>query len=207
MRSRRTLVGANQRGDQCGTSAVGQPHLLAGDGVVPVGLAHGTGADRRDIGSQFGLRHRERPAGLTGGHGGQQPLLLFLGAVLADHVGDDEVGVDHPGDAHPPAREFFHAQRIDQQRLPQPAVFGRDHQAEQAHLLHLIDDRLRVGVGVLEFLRDRDDLLVDEFPDRRNDLGLDLGETEGLGQSRHPPILSNTAARPWPPPMHIVSKP
>ena len=127
--------------------------------------------------------------------------------MLADHVGDDEVGVDHPGDAHPAAGQLLDAQRVGQQRLTEAAVLLGHHQAEQAHLAHLVDDGLRVGVGVLELLGVGDDLLVDELPYGGDDLGLDLGEPERLRQFGHGPTLSNTAASPWPPPMHIVSSP
>ena len=201
------FVGSHQHRHQCRAAAVGQPHLLAVDRVGPVGVALGPGADRGDVGTEFGLGHRERAARLAGRHPRQEPLLLRLGAVLAQHVRDDEVGVDHPGDAHPAARELLDAQRVGQQRLAEAAVLLGDHQPEQAHLAHLIDDGLRVGVGVLEFLRGRDDLLVDELPYGGDDFGLELGKPERLGESRHAPTLSNTAARPCPPPMHMVSSP
>ena len=43
---------------------------------------------------QPGSRHRERAAHLAGRHLRQEPLLLLVGAVLREHVRDDEVGVD-----------------------------------------------------------------------------------------------------------------
>ena len=196
-----------KRGHQCRAAAVGQPHLLTVDGVGPVGVALGPRADRGDVGPEFGLGHRKRAARLTSRHPRQVLLLLCVGAVLAEHVRDDEVGVDHAGDAHPPAREFLHAQRVGEQGLAEAAVLLGDHQPEQAHLLHRIDDGLRVGIGVLEFLRGRDDFLVDELSYRGDDFGLKLGESERLGEPGHAPTLSNTAARPCPPPMHMVSSP
>ena len=81
-----------------------------------------------------------------------------------------------PGDAHPAARELLDAQRVGQQRLAKAAVLLRDHQPEQAHLPHRVDDGLRVGVGVFELLRVRDDLFVDELPHRGDDFGLKLGK-------------------------------
>ena len=201
------LVGTHQCCDQRRAATIGQPHLLTGDGVGAVLVLRATGADGSDVGSEFGFRHRERTPGLTGGHPRQEALLLLVGAVLADHVGHDEVGVDHPGHAHPAAGEFLHAQRIGEQRLAQPAVLFRDHQSEQPHLLHRVDDGLRVGVGALQLRSVRDDLFVDELPYRGQDLGLELGKTESLGESGHEPNLSKTAATPCPPPMHMVSRP
>ena len=64
-----------------------------------------------------------------------------------------------------------------------------------------------LGVGAFEFHRVRDDLLVDEATHGGQDLVLEIGEAQGLSQPGHPPTLSNTAARPWPPPMHMVSSP
>ena len=64
----RALVGAHQHGHQRRTAAVGQPHLLAVDGVGAVGVSRGPGADRRDVGAQFGLGHREGAARLAGRH-------------------------------------------------------------------------------------------------------------------------------------------
>ena len=85
---------------------------------------------------------------------------------------------------------------IGQQRLTKPAVLLGDHQAEQPHLAHRIDDRLRVLVGVFERLGVRDDLLVHELSHGVDHLGLNLGEPGGLGQARHAATRSNTAAKP-----------
>ena len=71
-------------------------------------------------------------------------------------------------------------QRVGQQRLAEAAVLLGDHQAEDAHLLHALDDLGRVLVGVLELGGDRDDLLVDELADGLEDLVLVLGESVGL---------------------------
>ena len=105
------------------------------------------------------------------------------------------------------AGQFLDAQRVRQQRLTEPAVLLRDHQAEQAHVFHLIDDGLRVGVRVLELLGRGNDLPVDELPHGGDDFALHLGEAGGLGETSHDATLSKTAASPWPPPMHMVSRP
>ena len=58
-----------------------------------------------------------------------------------------------PTDRHPAAGDLLDHQRVGQQRLAQAAVLLGDHQAEQAHLLHLLDDRLGELVLVLELER------------------------------------------------------
>ena len=100
-----------------------------------------------------------------------------------------------PRHAHPAAGQLD-AQRVGEQRLAEAAVLLRDHQAEQPHLAHLVDDGLRIGVGVLEFLRVRNDLLVDELPHVGDDLGLELGQAQRLSEFWSCATLSNTAASP-----------
>ncbi len=178
------LVGLHQYGDQVGRAAVGQPHLLAGDLVAVVGL-HGLGLDRGDVGAAAGLGHREGAPDLAGGHLRQVLLLLLLGAVLDQHVGHDEVGVDDAGDAHPAARDLLDRQRVGQQRLAEPVVLLGDHQPEDAELLEPLDDLGGVLVLVLELGRDREDLLLDEGADRLEDLLLVLVQPVGLTESRH----------------------
>ena len=178
-------VGADQDRDQRGRAAVGQPHLLAGERVAAVGVRHGLGGDRRDVGPAVRLGHRERPAHLARGHPRQVLGLLLVGAVLHEHVRDDEVRVHDAADAHPAARDLLDAQGVGQQRLAEAAVLLGDHQAEDPHLLHALDDRGRVLVGVLEVLGDRDDLVVHELPDRREDLLLHLGQALSLRQAWH----------------------
>src|SRR6185312_1588100 len=77
------------------------------------------------------------------------------------------------------------AQRVGQQRLAQAAVFLRNHQAEQAHLAHLVDDRLRIGVGALQLGRIRNDFLLDELPYRGDDFILHVGQADRLGEFGH----------------------
>ena len=76
-------------------------------------------------------------------------------------------------------------QRVGQQRLAEPAVLLGDHQPEDPHLLHALDDLRRVLVGVLELRGDRDDLLVDELADQLQQLDLVLGQPVGVLQSGH----------------------
>ncbi len=181
---RLALVGPAEHRDQGRGAAVGQPHLLPVDHVITA-LTDTPGADRTDVRAQARLRHRERAAYLAGGHPRQEVVLLRLGSVLCDHVRDDEVGVDDAGNRHPAARDLLHHQGVGQQRLAEAAVLLRDHEPEQAHLLHALDDGGGVLVPVLQFGRDRDDLLVDEVPHGGEDVLLDLGESFGLGEASH----------------------
>ena len=186
-------VSLDQRGHHRGVSAVRQPHLLAVDRpLIPV--ADGLGGDRRNVGATARLGHRERAAHIAGRHPRKVVLLLLVGTVLDDQVRDDEVSVDDARDAHPPAREFLDAQHVGQQRLAETAVLLRDHEPEQAHLLHPLENLLGVRVVVLERLRVRDDLLVDELADRAEDLLLNVRQARGLGQPCHA----------LPPPFHTL---
>ncbi len=105
--------------------------------------------------------------------------------MLHEQVGHDEVGVDDTRHAHPAAGDLLDHQGVGQQGLTQAAELLGDGQAEDAQLLETVDDLLRVGVGVLELLGDRDDLLVHEDPHGLQDLGLVLGEAFGLAKPGH----------------------
>src|ERR1039458_8709808 len=50
-----------------------------------------------------------------------------------------------------------------------PAVFLRDGRPEDAELLHLVNELLRVLVGVLQLADDRAHLIVDKLADSRDD--------------------------------------
>src|SRR6202012_3282786 len=89
--------------------------------------------------------------------------------------------------------QFFDAQRVGQQRLAQSAVFRRDHQSEQTHFAHLVDDRLRIAIGALQLGRVRDDFLLDELFYRGDDLVLNIGQANRLGKLAHKPSSSSLA--------------
>ena len=57
---------------------------------------------------------------------------------------------------------------------PEAAVLLRDGDPEQTHRLHLLDDRVRVFVGVLHRVRDRYDVAPDEIAHGRDHLGAQL---------------------------------
>ena len=174
----------DQHGDQRGRAAVRQPHLLAVQHVL-VAVADRLARDGRDIRAAARLRHRERTPNLARRHPRQVVVLLLLGAVLHQHVRHDEVRVDDAADRHPAARDLLHHQGVGEQRLPEAAVLLRDHQPEDAHLLQLVHDRLRVLVRVLELVGHRDDLVVHEVVHCSEDVALVVGQTLGLGKAWH----------------------
>ena len=185
----RAGVGLDEDRDEGGAAAVGEPHLLTVDRPRVTLARNGLRLDPGDIGAAARLAHAERAADLAGRHARQVLLLLLFGAVLQEHVGDDEVGVDDARHAHPAAGDLLDAQRVGEQGLPQAAVLLGDHQAEDPHVLHALDDLRRVLVRVLELRRDRQDLLLDELPDELDELALLLGQTLGALQSRHDATL------------------
>ncbi len=71
--------------------------------------------------------------------------------------------VDHARDRDPAARELLDDHRVGRQVEPHAAVLLGDRHAEQAELLHLLDDRLGEGVLVVVVLGVGQDLLVDEL--------------------------------------------
>lgn len=178
-----SFVTSYEHGHQVRRAAVRQPHLLTVQDVL-VAVPDRLRGDRGDVRAER-LRHRERAAHLAQRHPGQEVVLLLLRAVLLEHVRHDEVRVDDAGDRHPAAGDLLDAERVGEEGLAQAPVLLGDHQAEQAQLLEAVDDLLGVLVAVLQLGRDRDDLLVHEVANGGEDLLLDVGETGGLGESRH----------------------
>ena len=93
--------------------------------------------------------------------------------------------VDDAAHRHPAAGDLLDDQRVGEQRLAEAAVLLGDHQAEDPHLLHALDDLRRVLVLVLELGGDRQDLLVDELADELDELVLLLGEAVRGLESGH----------------------
>ncbi len=100
------------------------------------------------------------------------------------------MGVDDAGDRDPAAGELLDDHRVGREVEPEAAVLLRDRDPEEAELLHLLDDRLRVGVLVVVVLGVRQDLLVGELPDHGDDLALVLGDVAALGSGAHGHVLS-----------------
>ena len=169
-------VGADQDGQQRAAAGVGDPRLRAVDDVV-VAVLHGRGAQRLQVGAATGLGERHRGAHLAGRHPGEVVLLLLLGAHGEQQLGHHGVPAHGTGQAHPAARELLGDHRVAGGRDGDVAVRLGDRQPEDPELLHLLDERLGVGVRVLELAGHGLDRLVDEVADEVDDLLLLAGQS------------------------------
>ena len=115
------------------------------------------------------LGHRVGEAQLARRHPRQVALPLLVRAVGPDHPRRDEVRVQNAGEGHPAARQLDLDQHVGEQVEPEAAVLLRDGHAEQAHPLHVLDQRLGVLVGVLVVGGDRVDLALDPLADGGDD--------------------------------------
>ena len=96
----------------------------------------------------------------------RKPARLLHGRpVPTDHVREHQVRVEDPGQAHPAAAELLDDHRVGRVVEAEPAVLGGDGGAEEAELLHPLDERVRILVRVLVFARDRDHVALDEAAD------------------------------------------
>ena len=80
------------------------------------------------------------------------------------------VRVDDAGEAHPPVRELLDDPDVGQEIEAEAAVRLGDGHAEEPELAHLVDDLRREAVLPFELGGDGGHLLVDEAPDRVDDL-------------------------------------
>ena len=157
-----------------GALAVRHPHLRAGDDVL-VAVALGPAREVAGVAARVGLRERQAAAQLARRHPRQPALLLLLGAVVHDQVRGDRVRVHDARQRHPAVRELLDHADVREEVEPEAAVLLGDRDPEQAERLHLLDDRLGIGVGVLQLGRDRDHLAGDEAPDGLDELPAHLG--------------------------------
>ena len=119
---------------------------------VVVAVAPRRHADRLQVGAGIGLGQRQAAAHLARGEPGQPVALLRLGAELLDGERQHQVGVEDAGDRHPHRGHAHHDLGVGARRQAEPAIVRADGGAEQAELLHLLDDLRRPAVGVVEFL-------------------------------------------------------
>ena len=108
-------------------------------------------------------------------HARQPALLLLLGAVVHDQVRGDRVRVDDARQRHPAVRELLDHADVREEVETEAAVRLGNRDPEQPEPLHLLDDRLRIGVGVLHLGCDRHHLAGDEPPHRLDELPAYLG--------------------------------
>ena len=97
----------------------------------------------------LGFGERDTGAARAGGQLGQEATLLLVGAVAGDHPARQRVAADDAGDAHPRPRDLLEhdGQRHHVEALT--TVFLGDRHAEEADLLHDLDDLVGIAVGVL----------------------------------------------------------
>ena len=106
-----------------------------------------------------------------GGQVGQELLLLLLGAVVGEHVGEDVVGADGPAEAHQPLAELFENVGEGGVVQPHPAVFLGHGDAEQAQFLHLVDQVMGDPVFPVQLAGHRLHFPAHEVAHQADDLG------------------------------------
>ena len=124
-------VGAGQQAEHVAVAPVGDEHLGAVDDVF-LAVLGGRGLQVGDIRAAAGLRQRQPAPLLARGQVGQEPLLLLLGAVVGQRVGQDVMGADGPAEAHQPHAQFLENGGEGGVVQPQPAVLLRHGDAEQS---------------------------------------------------------------------------
>ena len=147
---------------------VRDPHLRAID-AIDVAVARGGGADVLQIRARVRFREADAAALFAGRHVRQETALLFFGAEAHHHVAHHGVAADHARQAQPAARNLFEDHRERGGVDARAAVLFRDVQAEQSHLLHLGDQRVRIFVAMLHGGSHRDHFVLDKLPDGPED--------------------------------------
>ena len=177
-------IGLDQEREAGAVDAVGDPGLGAVDDVGVVALALGRGSNRLQVGAAVGLGEREPATQLAAGEAGQVGGALLVGAEALDGGGHDEVGVDEPAHRHPGVGETLDDLGVGRDWQAEAAMVFGDGGAEQPHLLHLLDDVLRIDVVMLERGDVRTDVAVQEALDSVEDQCF-LFLVHGLGMVRH----------------------
>ncbi|MNT14879.1 hypothetical protein D3C72_1499000 [compost metagenome] len=135
------LVRLDRHHVEVAVGAVGDPGLGAVDHVV-VAVAHGAGAQGRDVRAGVGLGDGDRPHLLARDRGHQVGLLHRLGALLEDGArGDELLNDDGRGEAaHAAAGDFLAEDHRVEGVGGGPAVLLGVGQAQKAHLAHAAPD-------------------------------------------------------------------
>src|SRR5689334_2725947 len=118
---------------RCGGSA---------SGSVLHSTAQSDGAHGLQVGAPTRLGERHRGAELAGRHSSEVLLLLLAGAVAAELAHDDRVAAHGAGQAHPAPRQLLDHGREAPYGDVAPTELGRNQQAEDAELLHRVDEVL-----------------------------------------------------------------
>ena len=144
----RVRVGLAQQRDQSRPARVADPGLGPVD-HVGVAVPAGGGLHRLQVRAATRLGERHRGADLAGGHLRQVPVLLLPGAERQQQLGHHGVAAHRPGQAHPAAGQLRGDQRVARHRHRGLTPGLGNGQPVDAHLLHLLDELPRVGIGVL----------------------------------------------------------
>ena len=145
-----------------GMRAVGDPHLAAVEDVA-VALLVRAGRHRDHVGAGADLRHRQRADMLAGDQLRQVFALLRVGAVAADLV-DAEIGMRAVGqpDRAGGARNLLHRHAMLEIAEPGPAPLLLDRDAVHAERAELGPELAREGVGAVDLVGARRDLVGGE---------------------------------------------
>ncbi len=176
-------VGLAQQRNQARHAGVGDPGLGTVDQVAAVDRC-GDRADRLQVRAAVGFGERHRRPQLTGGHARQVALLLLVGAEPQQQFRHHRVTTEGSRQRHPAAADLLGDLGIAARRHGRFAVRLGDRQPVHAHLLHLLDQRRRIGVGVFEFVDDRAHLVVDPARHQLDDLLLLGAELRHLSRVR-----------------------
>ena len=146
-------VGARREPDVVGVRRAAGEHLLAVDDVV-VAVAHGGGAQRRQIGARRRLGVADRELDVAVQDRGQELLLLLLGAAMRERRPDGVEGDERDRRVHP-LRLVEEDELLERGKAPSAILFG-PADAEQvggAERSHALLD----GVAALHAACDRGD--------------------------------------------------
>ena len=165
----RVRIGSGQQAERVAGFGVGDEHLGAVDDVFLAVL------DRASLQGAYvaaapRLSQRQPAANFTAGEARQETLLLFRRAVVSQDVGEDMVSAQRPGQRHVSLANLFEYHREGGVVQPHPAKLLGDVDAEQAQLLHLVDEIVGHGVVGVMFGGDRFDLLAYEIAHHADDL-------------------------------------
>ena len=165
----RCPVRAGQKAKGIAVTPVGDEHLGAVDHVF-LTVFVGGGFQRGHVAAATGLGEGKPSPFAAGGQVGKKPLLLFLGAVVGQHVGEDVVGADGPGQAHEALAYLLEYGGEGGVVQPKAAVLFGHGDAEEAHLLHLVDQVVGDDVLFIQVGRHRLHVTAYELPDHVDDL-------------------------------------
>ena len=182
-------IRARHHREDAGVRGVGDVALGAVDDVG-IAFACRARAQRRGIGSGFGLGKGQRTDQLAGGHPRQILPLLLLRAVDDDPLRADPdrarerraIGCVRPADLEDHPRLVLHPE-------PHACVVRRNRKAEEALLLHLPKDAGRNGLALLDGALVWNQALVDEPADRVQQ------RIEHFGIERHGVTIERETAR------------